>query len=148
MADDWDTIRNNDYLPPPIGPTDELTTVDTSYGPMEKWKAHALSIGWFQRQTQLARDDSADDQPMTTALGPEAQEPPALAADEVEHEARAQSLSDEDFAAIEKAVDTLDQRLSALEARRDAERKLSELEDALEATGIAPDEEGQPINLH
>jgi hypothetical protein len=144
-------------LPPPIGPNDELTTVDTQWGPMQKWKARSLAIGWLQRQTQLAqttRDDSADASigSQVTPLKDEDKPPPVVdAADETERETRAPSLSDEDLKALEDACDRLDARLTALEQRRDAERKLEELEDALldaTGTGIAPDEEGQPINLH
>jgi hypothetical protein len=56
-------------------------------------------------------------------------------------------LSAEDLAAIEKAVDALDERLTALEARKGAERKLLELEESLEKTGLAP-EADQSIKLH
>jgi hypothetical protein len=130
-------------------PSDDLQEVMTSWGKMPKWKARALALGEMQAAlVEHVRDDSAhDDQPMTTALGPEGKEPPALAADQVEREARAHSLSAEDLATIEDAIDALDERLSALEARKEAERKLLELEDALEETGIQPDEDGV-IKLH
>jgi hypothetical protein len=153
MADefDWEAIKNDDWSPPPpIGPNDELTTVTTQYGPMQKWKARALAIGWLQRQEQLARNDSADDQPMTTALGPEEKEPPALAADEVEHEARAGELSAEDFAALEDACDRLDARLTALEQRRRAENALidaeAEIEKELEKLGHSSNDD--EMTLH
>jgi hypothetical protein len=131
---DWESTKNDDWVPSPISPADELTTVDTQYGPMEKWKARALAIGWFQRQAQMVRDDSAahDDQPLTTALGVEGKEPPALAADEDEHEARAELLSEEDLKQIEAAVDALDQRLTRLEQRRRAEEALIDAEAAIE----------------
>jgi hypothetical protein len=119
---------------------------------MEMWKARALSIGWFQRQiqtAQMARDDSADDS-VGSRVTPMRDEdkPPPLAADEVEPEARAGELSAEDFAAIEDACDRLDARLTKLEQRRDAERKLEELEDALlEASDVKGGDEGT-IRLH
>jgi hypothetical protein len=99
---------------------------------MEKWKARALAIGWFQRQTQMARDDSAahDDQPKTTALGPDGQEPPALAADE--EEPSRGTLTDDELKLIEEACDQLSQRLDALEARRRAERALLDAEEEVE----------------
>jgi hypothetical protein len=132
MADDWEDIKNDDWTPPPpIGPNDELVTVDTQFGPMEKWKARALSIGWFQRQLQTARDDSAaqDDQPLTTAMGSEEQEPPALAADTTAPQARTGQLSAEDIKHIEDACDKLSQRLDALEQRQRAENALIDAEE-------------------
>jgi ABC-type uncharacterized transport system fused permease/ATPase subunit len=42
-------------IPERINALDELATVNTAYGPMEKWKARALSIGWMQRKIDEAR---------------------------------------------------------------------------------------------
>jgi hypothetical protein len=88
-----------------------------------------------------ARADSARAQ--VTPLTDE-QKPPRLAADE--KSARA-TISAEDLERINDVCDALAARLDRVEARRDAERKLTELEDALERTGIAP-EEHQPIKLN
>jgi hypothetical protein len=146
MADDWEDIKNDDWTPPPpIGPNDELVTVDTQFGPMEKWKARALSIGWFQRQLQIARDDSAaqDNQPLTTAMGQEGKEPPALAANETAPQARTGQLSAEDLQRIDDACDKLSQRLDALEQRQRAENALidaeQQIEKELEKLGHSPD---------
>jgi hypothetical protein len=68
---------------------DELATVQTSLGPMEKWKARALSIGWMQRKIDAARAIGApmcaiayaaashDDQPQIAGADPQDQAPPA-----------------------------------------------------------------------
>jgi hypothetical protein len=94
---------------------------------MEKWKARALAIGWFQRQVQTVRDDSAG---LATTPLPDEHKPPPLAADE--DEPTRSTLSEEDLAEIEAAVDALDARLSALERRRAAETALEALEDEVE----------------
>jgi hypothetical protein len=148
MADEDDTYDpNTDWVPPKQVYMDDLLIVDPVLGKVPFWKSLIYNSAMLRNAVER-RNDSAphDDQPMTTALGPEeGKEPPALAADE-STSSRA-TLSDEDLERINKAVDALDQRLTQLEARRDAERKLEELEDALEATGIAPDDEGT-IKLH
>jgi hypothetical protein len=129
---DW----NTDYVPAPVSPADEFVTVDTQYGPMEKWKARALAIGWFQRAVQEVRDDSVDVTPLK-----EEDKPPPLAADEEEPSG---SLTDDELQAIEEACDQLSRRLDALEARRRAERALldaeAEVEKQLEKLGHSSDD--------
>ena len=51
-------------IPERINALDELATVNTAYGPMEKWKARALSIGWMQRKIDEARVAGAPTAPM------------------------------------------------------------------------------------
>jgi hypothetical protein len=125
MADPYDP--NMDWVPAPISPADEFVTVDTSFGPMEKWKARALAIGWFQRQVQTVRDDSIG---LATTPLPDEHKPPPLAADE--DEPARSALSEEELAEIEDAVDRLDARLTMLERRRAAEAALETLEDEVE----------------
>jgi hypothetical protein len=120
MAGPYDP--NMDWVPAPISPADEFVTVDTSFGPMEKWKARALAIGWFQRAVQEVRDDSVEAAPIT-----EEQKPPDLAADESEP-----VLSDEDLGRINDACDAIEARLDRLERRRAAEAVLEALEDEVE----------------
>ena len=64
---------------PVISPSDELTTVETSYGPMEKWKARALAIRWFSAMNHRADADEAGQH-----CAPHEDKPPRLAADEFE----------------------------------------------------------------
>ena len=41
---------------PMVDPSDELTVVETAYGPIEKWRARALAIGWMSAMTHRADD--------------------------------------------------------------------------------------------
>jgi hypothetical protein len=127
---------------------DDIPVIDPEIGKVPLWK----SILWntAKLRNALARADSADGiiGPEVTPLT-EGQQTPPLAADEGGTRARARTrLSDEELKQIEDAVDALDQRLSQLEARRDAEQKLLDLEAALEATGIAPEEEQRDVKLN
>jgi hypothetical protein len=125
-----------------IPPQDDLVDVVTQWGIMPKWKARALALGEMQAAlVEHVRADSASAQ--VTPLR-DTDNPPPVAADETRARAK---LTDAQLREIEDACDRLDERLTALEARRDAERRLEELEDALEASGIAPDEDRQ-IKLH
>jgi hypothetical protein len=125
-------------ITPPAG---DLEDVQTAWGTMPRWKARALALAEMQTVIrEIARNDGVE----YTLLRDE-DKPPPLATDEAST-SRA-TLSDEELKMIEDAVDALDARLTKLEARRDAERKLLELEEALEKAGIAPEEEGQPIKL-
>jgi hypothetical protein len=137
MADDefdW----NADWVPPRKQYMDDIPVIDPEIGKVPLWK----SILWntAKLRNAMARADSDGPTPLT-----DEQKAPRLAADETPAQA---TLSDEDLKAMEELIDKLDQRLTALEARRDAEQKLLELEDALEATGIAPDETTSTIKLH
>jgi hypothetical protein len=136
MADEFDW--NGDWVPPKPVYMDDLLIVDPVLGKVPFWKSLIYNSAKLRNAIEH-RADSVDPTPLRVE-----DQPPRLAADE----RAARALSDEDLKRIEDAVDKLDERLTALEARKDAERKLLELEDALEASGIAPDEEGQPINLH
>jgi hypothetical protein len=123
-------------------PSDDLQDVQTAWGTMPRWKARALALGEMQAVLNEHTRADAGVGPQVTPLTDE-QKPPRLAADEKQ----AAEIDPETLQQIEEACDRLDERLTAFEARRDAERKLAELEDALEATGIAPDEDRQ-IELH
>jgi hypothetical protein len=146
MADDNDTYDPNaDWVPPKPVYMDDLLIVDPVLGKVPFWKSLIYNSAMLRNAVER-RDDSATpgQRPEGTPLS-YGEQPSHLAADE--KPARAQ-LSADDLKMIEDAVDRLDERLTKLEARKDAEQKLAELEDALEATGIAPEEEVQPINLH
>jgi hypothetical protein len=136
MADD-DFDWNADVAPPRKQYLDDLLVVDPEIGEVALWKAIAWNTA--KLRNAMARADAAEPTPLT-----EEQQPPPLAADASVSKAK---LSAEDLALIEDAVDRLDARLTALEARRDAEQELLDLEEALEATGIAPDED-QSVKLH
>jgi hypothetical protein len=136
MADDDTYDPNADWIEPKRVYMDDLLIVDPVLGKVPFWKSLIYNSAMLRNAVERQqRNDSAEPTPLT-----DEQKPPRLAADDT-------TLSDDDLAKIEKAVDALDQRLSALEAKRDAERKLLELEDALESTGIAPNEE-QSIKQH
>jgi hypothetical protein len=136
MADD-DFDWNADFVPPRKQYMDDIPVIDPEIGKVPLWK----SILWntAKLRNAMARADSAETTPLT-----DAQKPPPLAADEAGSGA---TLSAEDLQMIEDAVDALDARLTKLEAQRAAEQALCDLEDALEATGIAP-EEDQSIKLN
>jgi hypothetical protein len=94
---------DQEYIVPPISTGDELTTVETRFGPMEKWKARALAIGWFQRVADSVRQDDAaahDNNPETTATGPAENEPPPVVADEDEDKETAARLDSEWLARV------------------------------------------------
>jgi hypothetical protein len=140
MADDefdW----NGDWVPPKPVYMDDLLIVDPVLGKVPFWKSLIYNSAKLRNAVER-RADATEVTPLT-----EEQQPPALVTDEGGTRARA-TLSDADLKQIEDAVDLLDQRLTALEARRDAERKLLDLEEALEATGIAPPEEAESDKLH
>jgi hypothetical protein len=120
---------------------DDLLIVDPVLGKVPFWKSLIYNSAMLRNAVERRRNDSVE----TTPLCDE-DKPPPLVADEAST-SRA-TLSDEDLKRIEDAVDRLDQRLTQLEALRDAEQKLMDLEDALEATGIAPDETTSTIKLH
>ena len=50
MSESW-------HPPQPTSAADELSEVDTVYGRMEKWRARAMQIGWFQRVADSVRND-------------------------------------------------------------------------------------------
>jgi hypothetical protein len=135
MADDDDTYDPNaDWIPPKPVYMDDLLIVDPVLGKVPFWKSLIYNSAMLRNAVERRRNDSVEPTPLR-----DEDKPPPVAADA--------TLSDEDLAMIEKAIDVLNQRLTALEARRDTERKLLDLEDALEESGIAPDEDGQ-IKLH
>jgi hypothetical protein len=136
MADD-EHDHNLDFIPPKPVYGDDILVNDTGPDGLGRnvpfWKV--LLWHTAKARSEMLRNDSVDPTPLR-----DEDQPPRLAADE--KSARAQ-LSDEDLRKFEDAIDKLDQRLTMLEARKNAEEKLEELEDALEATGIAPDEDGK-----
>ena len=126
---------NADWIPPRPVYMDDLLIVDPVLGKVPFWKSLIYNSAMLRNAVERQqRNDSVEHTPLR-----DEDKPPRLAADEKAAQA---TLSDDDLATIEKAVDALDQRLAQLEARRDAERKLLALEDALEETGIQPDEDG------
>jgi hypothetical protein len=133
MAEDDTYDPNADWIPPKPVYMDDLLIVHPVLGKVPFWKSLIYNSAMLRNAVER-RNDGVD----PTLLRDE-DKPPRLVPDEK----AAQALSDEDLKKIEDAIDKLDQRLSALEARKDAERKLLELEDALEETGIQPDEDGQ-----
>jgi hypothetical protein len=122
---------HDDYVKPniykPISATDELSTVETEFGSMQKWKARALAIGWFQAVT---RNDSADNfdedkpPPPMGAMGPAAaredQEAPGS-----QGEAKRAAAMEEVLAGISASLDRLSARLDDLE-RKQAEAAQAE----------------------
>jgi hypothetical protein len=145
MMVDEDTFDwNGDWVPPRPVYMDDLLIVDPVLGKVPFWK----SLIYNSAKLRNAVEHRAD-----ALIGPEVspltaeQQPPPLAADAEGIRSRAR-LSDEELKQIEDAVDLLDQRLTALEARRDAEQGLIDLEEALEATGIAPEEEQRDVKLN
>jgi hypothetical protein len=135
-----------DTIPPPTSVADELMTVNTSYGPMEKWKARALAIGWFQRAVDSVRADSADGVgPAETCADPD-ELPPPVVADDTPPDVRAGELTADDLALIERAVDDLENRIGAMESRQRAYRALLDAEARIEQElGIDPeDQEDEP----
>jgi hypothetical protein len=138
MADDDTYDPNADWIPPKPVYMDDLLIVDPVLGKVPFWKSLIYNSAMLRNAVERQqRNDSVETTPLR-----EEDKPPRLAADE----RAAQALSDEDLKKIEDAVDRLDERLTKLEARKDAERKLLELEDALEESGIAGGEDGK-INL-
>jgi hypothetical protein len=136
MPNDDDTYDPNvDWYPPKPVYMDDLLIVDPVLGKVPFWKSLIYNSAMLRNAVERQRSDSV----APTPLKDEDKPPPLLA----DSEQKPTPLSDDDLAMIEKAVDALDQRLTQLEARRDAERILEDLEDALEATGIAPNEDGQ-----
>jgi hypothetical protein len=125
-------------LPPFNSAADELITVETDYGPMPKWKARALAIGWFQAMTR------ADDAQL--ALDP-AEEPPDhddADADGEDERVERERLMDQLLGKIGAKLDQLERRLDEMveqqraqhRAQR-AQRALTDLEDKIEA-GVDP----------
>jgi hypothetical protein len=108
-------------LPPSVSAADELTTVDTAYGPMEKWKARALAIGWFQRVVETVRADAAAIEPSPLS---EEQQPPAVVADAIDPEL---------LQAIEMKIDELAARLDRFTRMKQAENALLQIEEAMES---------------
>jgi hypothetical protein len=130
---------------PPISASDELTTVETAYGPMEKWKARALSVGWMQRTINSVRSDAAvernDVGPPKTPLTDEQKAPP-LAADvncgsdhptrEDETQPHQPALDPAVLDAIERKVDEIAARMDRFEAAQHAAAVLDALEAQIE----------------
>jgi hypothetical protein len=111
-------VRISDYGTfPVVSPSDELTTVETSYGPMEKWKARALAIGWFSAVTHSRSD--ADGPPLH-----DADKPPRLVADETEAE-------------FETAFADLMTRMGRLREVRDMIKKCDEMEARCDALSLS-----------
>jgi hypothetical protein len=120
-------VMSDNAIVPPVS---DLEDVTTAWGVMPRWKARAMALAEMQTVIRESVDRSDG------IIGPEVtplteeQQPPPLAAD-ASTTSRAR-LSDEDLKQIEAAVDALDQRLSALEARRRAENALLDAEAEIE----------------
>jgi hypothetical protein len=149
MSDD----PNTDWIAPqPISASDELTTVETRYGPMEKWKARALSVGWFQRVANSVRDDAATNTPV-----PEEANPPPLAADvnrgsdhptrDDEQQPRAQ-IDPPLLDALETKIADLAARMDRFEAAQHAAAVLDALEAQIEQEHPPTPDDAAGLTMH
>jgi hypothetical protein len=111
---------------PVINPSDELTTVSTQWGPMEKWRARALAIGWFSGVTHSHRADSAGTHPLH-----DEDKPPRLAADQVKllvDEVVERDRRIKDLQGMIDRCDAVEARLDALAKREPSRRALMDAE--------------------
>lgn len=121
---------------PPIDAADEFATVETRYGPMDKWKARALSIGWFQRMADSVRNDATD----VTPVRDEDKPPPVVADAKNEDKETETRLDAAWLKRVEDMVSQLDVRLGILEARKRAEQALEDAEAEVERM-MPPDDD-------
>jgi hypothetical protein len=128
-----------------------MEIIQTEWGPMERWRAAAMCIG--QISNIVARADSAkaarradaaeDDRPQLDTAPPPEDKAPALA----DATALPQpSVDAQHLASIDAAVDALTARMDRFEAAQAAQRKLEELEDAIEATLPPENSDGVTLN--
>jgi hypothetical protein len=112
---------------PLTSPSDELTVVETSYGPMEKWKARALAVGWLQRAIDTIRSDAAG---IDSGRAGEEKAPP-LVADAI----KVAAMSKMDL--LQRVSDDLAElhrRMDELEAASDEEERQAQCAEALSLT--------------
>jgi hypothetical protein len=104
---------------PVTTPAAELDTVMTSFGPMEKWRARALSIGWFSAITRA--DDTATVMSERERRRKEREKARADAEREERREARRREVT-QFYDGLLARCDAMLERLEMLE-RREAQRK-------------------------
>jgi hypothetical protein len=130
-----------------------MEEVLTSWGKLPRWKARCMALGEIQAvmndaETQVRADSAkvarqrADVAQLDTA--PPEDKPPPLAADAAA--ATAARIDAEHLAAIQTAIDSIEQRLDALEAYRRNQVALETLEDAIEATYPPTSSDGVTLN--
>jgi hypothetical protein len=148
---------NSDWVPPkPISASDELTTVETSYGPMEKWKARALSVGWFQRVINDAAVGRSDVGPPKTPVRDE-DKPPPLASDmnqgsrpddETPPAAKPSSIPQGVLDALEAKIADLAARMDRFEAAQHAAAVLDALETQIEREHPSATDDVAGVTMH
>jgi hypothetical protein len=129
-------------------PAHDLEDVRTEWGVMPRWKARALALGEIQAILNEAGVRADGVAPATTTAPPDELPPRPVAADTPD--VRAGGLAADDLAIIERAVDDLETRLDAMEARQRAYHALLDAEAQIEQElGIDPEEEDEtPMQLN
>ena len=118
-------------------PARDLEDVKTEWGVMPRWKARALAMA----EIQAVLNDAAA--PATTTADPD-QLPPRPVADDTPA-VRAGDLTAADLTLIERAVNDLENRVGAMEARQRAYHALLDAEAQIEQElGINPEDEDEP----
>jgi hypothetical protein len=117
---------NTDYIAPPLPPAEYMQVINTKWGPMERWRAQAMSIG--EISAAVHRDDSVRDlieqETKTGPVPPEMRKAPPLVADAApEPDSEPEPDEDEqDLAAmlslVSAACDAISARLDRLKADR------------------------------
>ena len=108
---------------------DQMETVETRWGPMERWRATALCVGEISNLITRAEQTRADDVAGASALSEETK-PPDLAAD-TDEEPQPEPIDTDMLEAIEARIDELATRVDQLERRRAAEAALDALENEI-----------------
>jgi hypothetical protein len=124
-------------------PARDLEDVKTEWGVMPRWKARAMCIGEIQAVLSDAGIRTDGVAPATTTAPPD-ELPPRPVADDTPA-IRAGDLTAADLALIERAVDDLETRIDAMEARQRAYAALLDAERQIEQElGIDPEDEDDP----
>ena len=123
-------------------PARDLEDVKTEWGVMPRWKARALAMAEIQAVLNEAGIQADGVASAETTADPD-QLPPRPVADATT--VRAGGLTAADLALIERAVNDLENRVGAMEARQRAYHALLDAEAQIEQElGINPEDEDEP----
>jgi hypothetical protein len=123
-------------------PAHDLEDVNTEWGRLPRWKARALALGEIQAILNEAGVRADGVAPASETAPPDQLAPPVVADD---MPVGATGLTGDDLAAIEAAVDDLENRIGAMERRQAAYAALLDAEAQIEQElGIDPEDEGGP----
>jgi hypothetical protein len=138
---------NEDLVPPKKIYLDDVPVLDPELGEVPFWKS--LLWNTARARHEMVRNDRADGVGPAETCAPPDQLPPRPVADDTP-DVRAGGLTAADLALIERAVDDLENRIGAMEARQRAYHALLDAEAQIEQElGIdSEDEDELPMQLN